>query len=292
VPALHLVLGRRTKIIYDVHEYFVDAVAGKYWIPRLLRPGVAFAARWMERVLTRRVDGILCAVEGQTSRYPYFRGLVAVARNLPFAAMFQEAEPHSALDVKGFKLIYVGLILPKRGIHVLLEAIHILQQRGIDDVSLFLLGPDTSPAYIQELLGFAQAHHLADRIHWLREVPHDELKHYLAAADAGLAPGLVTRQYKNPGITTKLFEYMLCGLPVISADYPHRRVYIEEANGGLVVPPEDAAAWADAILWLRDHPQEVRAMGKRGREMVLGHYTWEQEQSRLLSFYNALLEEV
>jgi len=289
VPALRLAFGSQVKIVYDVHEYFVDSLAGKYWIPRLLRPLVRSAARLMEQLLVRGVDGIVCAVEGQRPLYSGFKGPIAVVRNLPHARLFQDARPHPALDVGGFRLIYVGLILPKRGIDVLLEAMRRLRERGATDVYLFLVGPPTSPVYVEQIREFIRAHGLTRQVRWLDAVPYHELKHYLAAADVGLAPGLVTLQYRNPGISTKLFEYMLCGLPVVSADYPHRRVYIEEGNCGLVVPPEDPEAYAEAILWLRDHPDEARAMGERGRAMVLDHYQWEQEQARLLAFYEEVL---
>jgi len=288
LPLLRLALGRRVKIVYDVHEYFVDSLAEKYWIPRTLRPPVHAAGGLLEQALVRMVDGIICAVDGQLNLYPKFTRPTSVVRNLPRAQIFQDARPHQALSDKGFKLIYVGLILPERGIDIVLEAMRLLRADDVRDVYLFLLGPDISPAYIEHVRRFA-AHHLPDQVHWLGAVPHQELKHYLAAADVGMAPGLVTQQYRNPGIATKLFEYMLCGLPIVSTNHPHRRVYIEKANCGLVVPPQDAAAWADAILWLRDHPVEAQAMGQRGRAMVLDHYTWEQEQPRLLSFYDALL---
>ena len=290
VPLLRLGLGRRVKIVYDAHEYFIDSLRVKYWIPRPLRPAVAFVARWAERLLVRGLDGLVCAVEGQVPLYRYFRGAVAVVRNLPAASLFEGARPHPALDVSGFKLIYVGLILPQRGIDVLLEAIRILHQRGADDIHLFLLGPLTAPGYVRALQSFAQAHRVAGQVHWLGPVPHDQLRHYLANADVGLVPVVITRQYRNPSLSTKLFEYMLSGLPVLAADCPDYRVFVEESSGGLVVPGREAPAYAEAILWLRDHADEARAMGQRGKAMVLDHYTWEKEQERLVSFYGRLLE--
>jgi glycosyltransferase involved in cell wall biosynthesis len=288
VPLFRLTLGRDVKIVYDVHEYFVDSLAEKYWIPSRLRALAVSAAGGLERLLVRGVDGIICAVEGQKPLYAGFRGPIAVLRNLPFATLFENAEPHPALDVDGFKLIYVGLILPKRGIDVLLAAMQILRQQGQKDVHLFLIGPDTSPAYIQEIQALVRDHQLFDQVHWLGYVPHDQIKHYLANAHVGLVPGAPTRQYRNPGISTKLLEYMLCGLPIVSVDRPHHLVYLEESNCGLAVPLGDAPAHAEAILWLRDHPHEARTMGLRGRAMVLDHYTWEREQSRLLEFYQKL----
>jgi glycosyltransferase involved in cell wall biosynthesis len=37
---------------------------------------------------------------------------------------------------------------------------------------------------------------------------------------------------------------------------------------GRVVPPDDPRAFADAVLWLRDHPDERRAMGARARALA------------------------
>jgi glycosyltransferase involved in cell wall biosynthesis len=126
-------------------------------------------------------------------------------------------------------------------------------------------------------------------VEWLGYVPHGEIKHYLAHAHLGVVPGRYTRQYGNPGLTTKLFEYLLMGLPVLSVDYPHRRVYIEKSQCGLTVGAEDVRAHADAILWFSRHPEERNRMGARGQAMVLDHYTWEKEAVRLLQFYDQIL---
>jgi glycosyltransferase involved in cell wall biosynthesis len=288
VPLLRTLMGKPVKIVYDVHEYFADSVASKYWIPRGLRPFAASIAARLERALVRGVHGIVCAVEQQKQLYAGFQGPMVAVRNLPLARLFENAQPHPSLDVDGLKLIYVGLILPKRGIDVLLEAMRLLRQQGHQDIFLFLVGPETSPAYMERVRQFIQTNDLSVQVRLLGYVPHEELKHYLMAADIGMAPGLPTRQYRNPGIATKLFEYMLCTLPIISVDHPHRRKYIEESNCGLLVPGDDAAAHAQAILWLQNHPEQASAMGQRGRAMVLKSYAWEQEQEKLLAFYQDL----
>jgi glycosyltransferase involved in cell wall biosynthesis len=289
-PLLRLTLGRRVRIVYDVHEYFVDSLATKFWIPRRLRPLAIVLARRLERLLVRSVAGLVLAVDGQRPLYAAFRGPTAIVRNLPLATLFEGAQPHPAMDTPGLKLIYVGLLLPQRGIDTLLGAMRLLREQGVEDVILFLIGPETSPAYIREIELFARTHQIGRQVRWLGYVPHDQLKHYLANAHAGLAPSHHTRQYSQPNIATKLFEYMLCGLPVVTVDNPYWRVYVEESNCGLVVPAGDAGAHAQAILWLRDHPAEAAAMGQRGQAMVLDHYTWEQEQSKLLAFYKAIEE--
>ncbi len=289
VPLFRLHFGKRVKIIYDVHEYFIAALTSKYWIPRWLRPIVARTAAILEKLIVRQTDGIICAVEGQLPLYETVPGPKAVVRNLPLASLFKNAEPHPALDVPGLKLIYVGLILPKRAIDILLEAMRLLREQDHNDIHLYLIGPETSPAYMQTLQAFIEKHNLNAQVQWLGYIPPHELKHYLANADVGLVPGLYTSQYKNPGLTTKLFEYLLMGLPVLSVDYPHRRIYIEESDCGIVVEAEDVQAHVDAILWFARHPEERRAMGERGQAMVKDHYIWEAEAHHLLEFYEQIV---
>ncbi|MBN1922879.1 MAG: glycosyltransferase family 4 protein [Anaerolineae bacterium] len=289
VPWFRLFRGRGVKIVYDVHEYFVDAIAAKHWIAKRWRRAVAWIAGALERLLVRGVDGLVLAVEGQRELYAAFKGAVQVVRNLPSAALFEDAHPHPALDVVGLRLIYVGLLLPQRGIQTLLEAIQQLDTEGITDVYLFLIGPEISAAYLEELQAFAKTHRLEDRIHWLGAIPHDQLKHYLTNADVGLIPGQPTKQYTRPALSTKLFEYLLCGLPLISVDYSYTRSFIKESDCGLIVE-NTPQSFAAAIKQLRSAADERRAMGARGRAMVLAHYTWEQEQTELLSFYARLLE--
>jgi glycosyltransferase involved in cell wall biosynthesis len=284
-PLFRLFLGKNTKIIYDVHEYFLDSLAVKYWIPAPIRPIIVFIAKWLEYILVKSTNAIICAVQEQRSLYENHDKPIAVVRNLPIANLFSDAIPHPALNVNGFKLVYVGLILPERGIDIMLEAMRMLYQQGHKDIYLYLIGPETSPAYIQEIKNFIQQHNLSELVHWLGYVPHDELKHYLSNSNVGMAPGLRTRQYDNPGISTKLFEYMLCGLPIISADHPHRKRYIDESNCGLTVPPNSINAHAQAIATLHEHPGQAHSMGQRGREMVLDHYIWEKEKDQLITFY-------
>ncbi len=165
----------------------------------------------------------------------------------------------------------------------------ILHERGYNDIHLYLIGPETSAEYVRVLQEFIQKHNLNPQVKWLGYIQPQEIKHYLANVDVGLAPGIYTHQYKNPGLTTKLFEYLLMGLPVLSVDYPHRKMYIEESRCGLAVKAQDVQAHVEAILWFYHHPEESRMMGKRGRAMVEDHYIWEKEAGRLLEFYERIV---
>jgi glycosyltransferase involved in cell wall biosynthesis len=90
---------------------------------------------------------------------------------------------------------------------------------------------------------------------------------------------------------TKLYEYMSAGIPVVASNYPLLREIVEGYGCGLSVDPMDPAAIAQAIQWLLQHPQEAEEMGKRGRQVVLQRYNWEQEAVVLRNVYQELLKD-
>jgi glycosyltransferase involved in cell wall biosynthesis len=87
---------------------------------------------------------------------------------------------------------------------------------------------------------------------------------------------------------TKLFEYMLAGLPVVASDFPLWREIVHGAGCGVLVDPLDPIEIARALEHLLEHPEQAEAMGRRGREAVLARYNWTREEAKLLALYQRL----
>lgn len=288
VPFLRLALGQQVRIIYDVHEYFVDSIAHKVWIPRRLRGPVAWLAQTIERILGKAVDGLILVIEEQADLYADWRVDRAVVHNYPVAAAFTDAAPLSAFPPDRFRLIYLGSLYEQRGIMTMLEAlVKIVPQ--VPETLLILGGAFESDEFRTRAETFISDHNLESNVTFLGWIDHARIKHYLVSADVAWLPGLPVKQYKNWAISTKQLECMLMGLPIVSSDHPHRQVFIEEAACGLSVTADDPTAHAEAILWLYKHPDERRAMGERGRRLVSRKYTWEREARILIEFYEQLL---
>ena len=111
---------------------------------------------------------------------------------------------------------------------------------------------------------------------------------YAAGATAGLALLKPVGDYPD-SYTTKLFEYMALGLPVITANFPLYRAVIEPNNCGFCVDPDQPTQIAQALLYLIKYPEEARKMGQRGRKAVEQLYNWSSEAHKLLDFYDDIL---
>lgn len=285
---IKLTLARQTRFIYDVHEYLVDSVREKTWLASWLRPGAAWTVERLEHLLARSVSGVVCVIEDQLPLYQNLSCPKVVVHNYPAVADFEGAKRPSEYEPDQFRLVYIGSLFERRGLWTLLEAFQLVVQR-IPQAHLFLGGAYEDPAFERRVKGFATGNDLP--VTFLGWVPYAQVKDYLTYAHCAWMPGLLTAQFSNRGLSTKILEAMVCGVPIVSADLPHRREFIEPAKAGMLVTPDDPKAHADAILWLYRNPEERTAMGARGSAWVLEKSVWEHESEVLLRFYEQLLAE-
>jgi glycosyltransferase involved in cell wall biosynthesis len=127
----------------------------------------------------------------------------------------------------------------------------------------------------------------ADRVHFLGAIPHSELPNVLRASDLML---LTTEPPESFGIV--LIEAMACGLPTIATEYPGVRAVVDEGETGLLVPPGEARAAAEAIRRLLDAGRDNRAaMGLAGRAKAERLWSWPSLLDRMDTAYAEAIAE-
>jgi glycosyltransferase involved in cell wall biosynthesis len=73
---------------------------------------------------------------------------------------------------------------------------------------------------------------------------------------------------------TKIIEYMAHGIPVITTPLPVAIDIIDDAQCGLIVPFENPAAAAAAILSLKNDQTRRQELGRAGHDAALRSYDW------------------
>jgi len=156
----------------------------------------------------------------------------------------------------------LGLTDPKRNIHVLM-----LGHEGNDE--------------IREAAG-ALAH--PERVHFGGY--RSDAPNIMAASDVCCLPVLW-----GEGLSRMVIEGMAYGIvPLVTAVSGNTELVID-GECGLVVPPGDEQALADAIEWLYDHPVERRKMGEAARERIGTHFRSEDTVSKTLALYQEIMRE-
>jgi len=111
----------------------------------------------------------------------------------------------------------------------------------------------------------------------------------LGAADVALVP-MDDTLINRARCSAKLLELMAAGLPIVAGRVGQVGEYIEDGRSGLLVPPSDPAALAQAALVLL-HDASLRArLGRAARERVTRHFSWDTLAVHLERAYAAALD--
>jgi glycosyltransferase involved in cell wall biosynthesis len=169
---------------------------------------------------------------------------------------------------ESFIILCTGTLHEVKGQTYLIEACRLLNERGIPFTCYFVGdGPD------QQMLAeqIAKAG-LSERVQLLGRRTREQVAELLQAADVVVAPSVPTSQGKREGIPVVLMEAMGSGVPVISSAISGIPELVEHERSGLLTPPRDARAIAEALERLFRDPVLRQQLGQSGREKVVQEF--------------------
>lgn len=175
---------------------------------------------------------------------------------------------------------YVFGVLARLGIQkghaYLFEAIRLLAERR-RDFKVLLVGDGPLRSELQES---------AER---LRITPfvifagfQNDMPGYHGMIDVNVLPSLYE------GLPLGLVEAAALERPVIATAVDGTPEVVTDRRNGLLVPPKDPRALCDAMAYALDHPEEMKEMGRRGREIALRHFTLERQIRETEQVYEEL----
>jgi len=130
---------------------------------------------------------------------------------------------------------------------------------------------------------------LSGTVKFLGQLPHPKLMRLYNEEGARIIvvlPSVELGNNQHEGIPVSLIEAMSYGIPVISTTTGGIPELLE-GGAGLLVPPGDARALADAIQRLIEDPKLRRRMARTGRERVRGGFAVEGVVTRLVARFEA-----
>jgi glycosyltransferase involved in cell wall biosynthesis len=275
---LKIFTGR--KVIYDVHENVPKQILNKSWIPLKSNKFISLIYSIIEKFSLFFIDFVIIAEDSYIEKI----------RNYPLLIYINNVNNNKdKFWAKKWNIIYVGGITKIRGIFEVIEAIRFLNKEEHYNVLLKLIGPFYPIHLLNEVINFAREYEIMNNIEIYGEIPHDKVFNFLSNSQIGIAILHPDPNYID-SIPTKLFEYMIAGLPVIASNFPLWKEIVEGNNCGICVNPLDPKEIANAIKYLINHPDEARAMGENGRRSVLEKYNWEKESEKLIRLYEEILK--
>jgi len=160
--------------------------------------------------------------------------------------------------------VFTGAHGRANGLDAVLDAAAELRARHREDIRLLFIGDGAlKPA----LVARAREEHLSNCL-FLDPLPKVELSRLMSRADVGLMILANVPAFYYGTSPNKFFDYIAAGLPVLN-NYPGWLAdLIAIHRCGLAVPPENPAAFADALMNLADNPDARAAMGANARALA------------------------
>jgi starch synthase len=261
------------------------------WKAEQLGGGYALSS-WAEKVSVEGASAIVAVSEGMRadvlSAYPDVDpAKVRVIHNGIDAEQYAPDPNTDVLDRYGVdrgrpSVVFVGRITRQKGVPVLLHAAAHLDP----EVQLVLCAgaPDT-PELGAEVAGLVeQLRGSRSGVIWLSGMlSKREVIQLLSHATLFACPSV----YEPLGIVN--LEAMACGTAVVASKTGGIPEVVADGETGLLVPPDDPQALADAINSLTRDPDRAKAMGTAGRERAVREFDWARIAAQTADLYRSLV---
>jgi glycosyltransferase involved in cell wall biosynthesis len=158
----------------------------------------------------------------------------------------------------------IGRLVEKKGFVYLIEAARILKARG-RSITIRIVGGGDQRAALESEIARAG---LQGTVELTGPMPQEELFAWYEGAGVFALPCVVTNNGDRDGIPNVLVEAMRMGVPVISTAISGIPELVIDGKTGLLVPPRDPLALADAITALLDDPDRARSLAAQAAALV------------------------
>jgi colanic acid biosynthesis glycosyl transferase WcaI len=181
-----------------------------------------------------------------------------------------------------FVVLYSGNIALTQGLETVIEAaVHL---RHIPDIAVVIVGEEKALERLQAWCNTCGA----TNVRLIPFQPRPKLPDMLSAADVGLV--VQKRNVISFNMPSKIQVLLASGRAIIASVPANGTAAkaIQQSGGGSIIPPEDPAAMAEAILELYNNPAKAAIMGKKNREYAVENYAFEQALNRYEELFATL----
>jgi glycosyltransferase involved in cell wall biosynthesis len=188
--------------------------------------------------------------------------------------------PEAASDSQPLQIVFVGRLLPAKGVNMLLEAIKALDF----PVQLTVVGEGSERAILEAL---TEQLGLSDQVRFTGNLPLEKIGDIMRQAHVFCLPSI-----RESGGAV-LLEAMAVSRPVIAIDFGGPAEIVDDGVGVKLPPTGKADVVQGLITQLQDvrqNPELWQAKGEEGRRRVEQQYSWDAKIASAVSFYRELLE--
>ena len=265
---------RRIPLVYDVQDIWPEAAL----LSGVMRPGFLVNCLFrLEKMVYKWADHLIVVTKGAKENLVK-KGVparkITPLPNWVNESTFTHSDPSGRVRLREqygwqdrFVVLFAGNMGIVQGLETVIKAAALAEDRTILYV---FVGDGSNKANLESMtreLG------LGGVVSFLPRQPMENMPGLMMAADL-LLVHLKDSELSNYVIPSKTMAYLAAGKPIVMAMGGAAADLVAEANAGLVVPPENPAALAQAVQQARNMPaSDLETLGANGRNFLLEKFT-------------------
>lgn len=263
LPGLVARYLRGRKLVFETRDLWPE---GAIELGIIKNPVAKRLAYWFEKQCYRASSYIVTLSPGMTD-YIKSRFDIAEIDDVTNAANIKLFSTPTAFNDEKLLpksyAIYTGNIGMVNNSYWLYNAAKILKERGRDDIKIVLIGEGQQREELEELAKKEDV----DNFIRLGLMPKSELVSYVQHAFISLVP-LKGSPVLDTSSPNKFFESLAAGIPVVQTTNGWMKDFLVEHQVGFTLNPNDPYELADQLTWMKDHGDELTAMGQRSKSVA------------------------
>ena len=288
IYSLVIKVVKKKPIIWDCHEHYPSLLSTKIKVngenekntlkEKFLKALIDFCAK--------RTTAIITVTPPLVEYYSKIKPTFSVP-NFPNKELFNtKCENRNIIKMyAGRKVVlYQGSIKAGRGLTSLLSAMEMVLEKDKNVLFVVIGGEIENSNWNEKTKRFLEKY----KKHFIMTgwVEHSELAPYLVHANVGIILFKPTHYNNIIGMPNKLFEYLSCGLPVVSSNMPQISKVIKSTKTGILVNPEDPVNIAESILEIisEDKNKDFKEKCTKCSEK----FVWDRSRDVLLGLYKKI----
>jgi glycosyltransferase involved in cell wall biosynthesis len=253
--------------------------------------------RTIARQSLHYADAIVATTKSYAETSPILKPILNRVQLIPCFVDCEQFKPAAPEKVEALRsqlglgnrktVLFVGRIVPYKGIEYLIKAIEYAKEQG-EEFNLLLLGGAegksiTNPSqYHRKIQALAKKSPLCENIHFLGRIENNQLSTYYSLADVVALPSTM----RGEAFGAVLLEALACGTPVVASEIAGVRDVLQGNNSvGSYISPRDPSELSNALL---KTASRKRAVTERCRQFAFDNYRIEKVVTDYVEVYRTL----
>lgn len=273
------------KVIFDSHENYPKQIMIKKYLPIYFRKVISLLYKKYEEYVLGKIDAVIypCMENGIHPMVGRCKNCVTIDNYPLLSELYDYYDEKKYVFKEEGALCYIGSLTYERGVSNVVKAI-----RDVD-CKLYLAGRFVSSKYeddVKQISGW-------EKVDYVGFLNRSQVREIINRSVIGISTLLNVGQYAEPwNLSTKVYEYISLGIPVILTKNKFDEMTIEKYKFGVCVDPDNINEFSNAIRVLLNNEELRREMGENGRRAVKEVFNWDTQAENLFSLYEELVKEL